>query len=414
MRKKIICILCLALLLSGCGSSKSEEPFPTGGQRPGIPITPQPTATPTPSPRPTATPTITPSPTPTVSPTPTLIPGAKIAGWRKVEEVRWSLTEKRVETYWHYDKAGAEILVEEYEGWRLRKKVSTSYWKKDKIETQITSYYDEDGSEVRTEEKYTYDAAGNCVQVLTTRYESNVSQILKKASYEYHDNGVLKLSIVTDEEGETTTEVYNAFGEKLSERIEDGSSWETDTYQYENHLLIRKDWEYSSGFKGYFFCEYDEEGNLLKQEGRYDDCYACNTWGYGEFGIVWDECNYNNGEEIQRKEYTYNETGLKVCEKYFRNNELWQVYLYRYDEAGRLVERSSSMDGETFCVDQSYGYDDTGRLCYADYYNSYQGAHNYFYDDAGNLVEDVTSVDGELSEALSYYYEPIYDMSIGN
>lgn len=122
MRKKIICILCLALLLSGCGSSKSEESFPTGGQRPGIPTTPQPTATPTPSPRPTATPTITPTPTPTVSPTPTLIPGAKIAGWRKVEEVRWTLTEGTVETYWHYDKDGAEILVEEYEGWRLKKK----------------------------------------------------------------------------------------------------------------------------------------------------------------------------------------------------------------------------------------------------------------------------------------------------
>lgn len=79
-----------------------------------------------------------------------------------------------------------------------------------------------------------------------------------------------------------------------------------------------------------------------------------------------------------------------------------------------MVERSSSIDGETFRIDQSYGYDNAGRLCYADYYNSYEGAHNYFYDDAGNLVEDVTSVDGELSEARSYFYEPIYDMGIGN
>lgn len=110
-------------------------------QRPTIPTTPQPTATPMIA--------------------PTLIPGAKNAGLRKVEEVRWTLTEETVKTYWHYDRDGTEILVEEYEGGRLRKKVSTSYWKKDKIETQITSYYDEDGK--------------------------------------------------------TTTEVYNAFGEKLSE-----------------------------------------------------------------------------------------------------------------------------------------------------------------------------------------------------
>ncbi len=150
---------------------------------------------------------------------------------------------------WKYDKDGAEILVEEYVGNQLIQRTATIYWGRGKIETQISSSFDDTGMVGWNEEKYSYDMAGNCVRYSRTSYnQANTVTSWDVKEYEYDKNGVLKKMVLTNENGVYLRSSYDEEGRTiLEEYFENGVAYGTTVYRYPDSYSERADWEYNDG-----------------------------------------------------------------------------------------------------------------------------------------------------------------------
>jgi hypothetical protein len=112
----------------------------------------------------------------------------------------------------------------------------------------------------------------------------------------------------------------------------------------------------------------------------------------------------NEEESIMRKEYYYNISGwLTRC---IRDDE--SPYLYKYDNEGRLVEKYKQSDFERSGKDYvtTYKYDKSRKLMSETFhYHDGYSQTEYIYNEAGKLIEDRTNLDGgdgQWTEVYAY------------
>ena len=162
---------------------------------------------------------------------------------------------------------------------------------------------------------------------------------------------------------------------------------------------------------------YDAAGNMV-EERRYQDCQTAESAAGPVLSIFFA---YDKDDRLVQVsdstgaavEYGYNSINQRTKEKRRLSDGLYQIFLWKYDAAGRMVEQSSSIDrpdgGQGFAT-TTYSYDKSGnitriqtatggeilreydavdRLIAETHREKASGIHNrtlFSYDKAGNLV----------------------------
>lgn len=200
-------------------------------------------------------------------------------------------------------------------------------------------------------------------------------------------------------------------------------------------VLVPRKIEYANGVDIKF--GYDKKGQLttittiyspqekIKQQHWYDD--------EGNRYLV---VNYENGEEINRWEFTFQDgyaTELEITvisedgsenvkrlvyernakgdlltsEVYDADGELMQTHVYSYDRAGHCIKRTENYISSGSTMVSEYTYDQKGNLMvYKKWFNKFQTVnYAFFYDGDGRVIRR-DSVSGENETTTTNY---IYD-----
>lgn len=173
--------------------------------------------------------------------------------------------------------------------------------------------------------------------------------------------------------------------------------------------------------KGSF--EYDEDYNLIGVKMYQDDLLVCEITYDKDPSRPLMELTYDDeGNELFRTEYTYNEQGnILSCiddygEDYYTYDENGHCLTeilgsreihYTYNEDGNIVSKEEYLNGEWDSSSQ-YSYSD-GLLSAS---NSFHGerCNTSKYDAYGNILETITSEGDQLTgDEMITYYHNIYD-----
>ncbi len=366
MKKKIICILCLALLLSGCGSSGNKPEPEQGEPRPGISTTPQPTQG---IPRPGITGALSPSATPTpsidplFSPTPTLtpIPEGKL--------LRWQLSEE-----WAQSPDGITLTKRSYDENGLLNKL-------EKYQSEGTE------EELQLMEEYHYDEQGNCT------FERKV-EAGEWTKYRYKQGRLMEKQNC-DSKGEP----YSA---EIYQYLEDGR------VRCERRIVEDNSLDF------YWVCKYDENGNVV--EKRYFDEGRESPWEiyeaeYCEYGILWSfkakglirRSNTDQSPLYIINRYQYdtegNLTKKITITSYFRSD-----FSYREEETYPVLSKVTSEWRKVYGEDGSLLEEIRLKEDGSDSLHK----KTYRYDDYGNCIEMIEQR-GHWKTVFSYVYEPIFE-----
>ena len=255
-------------------------------------------------------------------------------------------------------------------------------------------YYDENG-ELRQYALFQYDEEGNVIEV--RRYDK-ADTLVWSSMYSYNSEGNL---------AECT--VYDKFDNFLL-RL---------TYRYDvSGKLIKQTSDTGDGSLLYFQCEYDDAGNMSKEEVG-----GSNLGVYGRY-----QCSYDGTGNMTKMEY-YNESEL-TGEK-----GLAGYYIYSFDAAGNRVRKEHyNGDGkllgytvnefdqqENTVTSKVYNADGTlsanslykyGDHCTVEYQYGQNGGllayRIYEYDAVGNVVwEETYNQNDELIEYSLYEFEAV-------
>lgn len=374
VKRRTVCLLCMALLFSGCGKS-GDRPFSEGERRTEMPVSETPAVSQGNLPSPTEAQRPVETPSPMLTP----IPDGKLLGWLLVEERRRvdgeDTTEQRT-----YDENNRLIKVESYRR-------------------------DFNGDVSLGEEEYAYDEQGNCV------FES-----------------------ITDKYGNKSITTYAYEQGKLVEKQYcwgDGTPYVVEVYLYLEDGSVRRERRdpEDNTLESYSILWYDEEGNVISERyyPREDVCTEIYEAAYGEHGILWSyeasslhvlgdtdaSPNYtinsyvydldgNLIKKIKRRSYFDFEACYQKEEEYrYENGELVYVASHSND-----VNSSDSQE-EWRCV-----FDENGRLSEKillkeDGTDSAR-RKTYRYDDYGNCIE-IVDQQGMRRDRYTYVYEPILE-----
>jgi len=315
-----------------------------------------------------------------------------------------------------------------------------------------TSMFDDAGRLIATSDplnkvtSYAYDANGNQTSVtdpnnLTTEseydYLNRLVKVTAPAGHEtkYEYNLVGELLVETDPKNHSTTHQYDALGRKISttdrlnhttrfawnilglqESMTDAEN-QTTSYVYDGYgrlyqtiwpdaeltwdTLAADQWsdlmadEWSglpatSGFEGITQTEYDDLNRVFRTTDQLGDTV---TFVYDDAGRLLSRdyrtaANSPNGPITDSDTFTYDNVGRTLtAEKERYSNTVTKTY----DEAGRVITESLTIDGETYTVE--IGYDAAGRQSVI------------IYPD-GTVVERSYTARGELEE-IEYEGNPI-------
>ncbi len=150
---------------------------------------------------------------------------------------------------------------------------------------------------------------------------------------------------------------------------------------------------------------YNEKGNLVNE--KYDDGSFI-LYSYDTLNRLTEKKAYDStGAEESVISYTYNNYGEMLTAKTVRRGTTVSSYSWTYDRLGRVTAENVSYNGGT-AVTTSYGYDSEGRLSSVTYPGeSGLGTVTYSYDNFGNL----TSVKNGDQTAEEYSYDAAYRIS---
>ncbi len=165
----------------------------------------------------------------------------------------------------------------------------------------------------------------------------------------------------------------------------------------------------------YYVYDYDEKGNKILSI-QYDfqgneKSWEKTDWQYDADGNELGYVSYSrSGEELYRREFTYDDNGNEVKDICYKSGEFRFCYTYEYDANGNKTKTTEFDSAGNIEEWNETEYDNQGNaikeLYYEgeevlDYWNSNE------YDENGNkILEKVFSPEGELK----YSYEQSYDV----
>ncbi|WP_341528327.1 hypothetical protein WKK05_02960 [Nostoc sp. UHCC 0302] len=165
--------------------------------------------------------------------------------------------------------------------------------------------------------------------------------------------------------GSSTTYTYNAFGDLITESIDNNSNGVADSVITYDILSFYLDFNY--------IYTYDAKGNLLSDSVFYTATYD----NKGNLTSVYDDLN-NDGSPYDFAIYTYDTEGNLVSEKidYEDDGNFVSVSIYTYDFFGNRTSKSKTID-----------------------YGNYGGIVNfntiYTYDAKSNLISESIDNNGD-------------------
>jgi RHS repeat-associated protein len=254
---------------------------------------------------------------------------------------------------------------------------------------------------------YTYDTNHNLLTVIDangTTYVSNiydandriVRQTYGDGEYEFAYDTNNSRTVVTDRKDFTSTTVYNATGNPLSETINANNLREGDPSSYTTYYQYNADMQIT---------------HKLLPSGNYVD-YTYDDWG----NVLTVTAEPNNGEPNITTTYTYDSKWNLVKTA---TDSLGNTTAYDYDpNTGNLIgiicPRVSTPDGEVNMV-TSFSYNSYGQISTVassdniitkyEYYNDANDVNNF-----GHLWKTVVDYNQTNSNALNITTEYKYDM----
>ena len=255
-------------------------------------------------------------------------------------------------------------------------------------------YYDENG-ELRQYALFQYDAEGNVIEV--RRYDK-ADTLVWSSAYSYNSKGNLSECTVYDRFDNfllRLTYIYNSSGNLMKQTSDTG----------DGSLL-------------YFQCEYDDAGNMSKEEvggsniGVYGRCQC----SYDDAGNMIRMEYYNESELTGEKGlawyvvYSFDAMGNRVRrESYNKEGKLIRYTVNEFDQQGNTVTSKEYNADGTLSANSLYKY---GDHCTVEYQYGQDGGllayRIYEYDAVGNVVwEETYNQNDELIEYSLYEFEAV-------
>ena len=295
-----------------------------------------------------------------------------------------------LQSYWNQDDAG---------NWVGYNADGTPYDYDNEVTAQTDSgvanenredYYDENG-ELRQYALFQYDEEGNVIEV--RRYDK-ADTLVWSSMYSYNSEGNLSECTVYDK--------FDNFLLRL-------------TYRYDvSGKLIKQTSDTGDGSLLYFQCEYDDAGNIIKEEiggsnigdfGRYlcsyDDAGNLIKLEYyikSDFEEKWDLAWYYV--------YSFDATGNRVRKELYEDGTLYYTIVNEFDQQGTMVTSKKYNADGTLSTNSLYKY---GNHCTVEYQygqNDRLRAYRvYEYDAKGNVAwEETYNQNDELIEYSLYEF----------
>ena len=256
-------------------------------------------------------------------------------------------------------------------------------YNKDISKPLIQQEYDEDGEKASRWE-YTYDEDGSTLSHF--RYDED-GEKQYGYTYTYDKDGNKLTEKYYDPDGlvSTYTYTYNEDGKVLTFVTtwpdNDDVHFREYTYNQQGDLVTEAH-GYDDQVTGTTTYDHLYTGGKLVESTGYQDGEKFQMIQYDKDGNMTLKCEYADGDESTRTEYSY-KNGKRTQQVYYSEGEEISRYLYTFNDDGNLTEQVSYYEGK-----ELYKF-------------------TYAYDDSGNVVGMSNYNDGELSGEYTMTYESV-------
>ena len=232
------------------------------------------------------------------------------------------------------------------------------------------TYYDE-SNDIQSWKEYRYNDQDLTIEIYTYDFTGELTDYSIK---EYDSNDNLLSSTYFDGDGNMTSQYTHTYDE-LQREVTDSMYLVDETGEITNTL-----WENI----------YDEQGNLIR--------------------IL----EHKDSRSYIAEENTYNAEGQKVFSVAYPNSDVFgnpiSTSEYTYDEAGRLIRRSTDYNIIYSNMTTEYEYDQEGNIAREITYEDGEPFfdYSYKYDSNGNLLEEIDTYyqnGNETQTQTTYTYE---------
>lgn len=202
---------------------------------------------------------------------------------------------------------GSETKAELFDG-SLSRQLAKVVYDEDGSERTVISYaYDESGNLIHESEdmqshRYSYDKDGNVIESTSTYYYNGEETVQRTYEYEFNEKGELIRETTNSDDGDNSVVSYK-YDEKgrMIEKAVEGLGMGSFFYEYdESGNLVRED-----TYDGTYYYKYDQNGHMTeKTSGQ-----SKTTYQYDDLGNLVTEIEYYSGEERGRTGYEYDTAG---------------------------------------------------------------------------------------------------------
>ena len=152
---------------------------------------------------------------------------------------------------------------------------------------------------------------------------------------------------------------------------------------------------------------YDDQGNLMRQEMKYNGDVMMYDYSYDEYNRHIGAVYTHNGVETHSYEYIYNDLGQIVKVIYSEEGGYTEESIYNYsDDSQNYTEYLYIINGVTVCA-YTYTHNEDGNVTsehLEDYTGGYYYTINYIYDIFGKLIQEIYT-DAEQQLVANYTYD---------
>lgn len=240
-----------------------------------------------------------------------------------------------------YDENGNMLTLACFNGGVLGQQDSYTYSEDGIVLEHTSTFPTDDGTTTQRETTIIVEAG------VETRYET------------YVDDQLTEYNIVTCSGNETLTIYYNSNGEERSRSLateyengdvlvvssSDGAVYQRYSTTYADGIRTDESIEYMDGRQTRMVSKWDASDNLL-EEGFWEEDQELErrTYTYDAQGRKTMDTVYSNGVEVNRMEYSYNDSGYLAEMKNYCDEQLETRTVYTYEQIPDTAETAAVLE----------------------------------------------------------------------